>query len=210
MARPRSFDADKVLDAAVECFWRDGMHSASTRALSQRMGIAGPSLYNAFGCKRELFSRALERYADTNTRANLARLESTLAPKQAIHGFFARLIDNLLQRPDPRGCLLINTAMEVDPEDAALCDRISNHLDEIAAFFERTVKAGQIAGDIPRGTDPHDTARMLLSTALGICVQARSRPERGDLEAAMRPALALLDNPTDQRDQDQTDQKGLI
>jgi TetR/AcrR family transcriptional repressor of nem operon len=47
MARPKSFDEDEVLDAAIDCFRRHGLKSASIRDLADEMGIAGPSLYNA-------------------------------------------------------------------------------------------------------------------------------------------------------------------
>ena len=63
VARPRSFDEVSALDAAVACFWDRGYSATSVRDLSAEMGISGPSLYNAFGDKRALFCKALERTA---------------------------------------------------------------------------------------------------------------------------------------------------
>ena len=82
MARPKSFDEDTVLDAATECFRRQGLNAASIRDLAEEMGIAGPSLYNAFGCKRALFIQALERYANCGMRSRFAELERR-GPKAA-------------------------------------------------------------------------------------------------------------------------------
>ena len=59
MARPREFDESAALDAAVDCFWREGYEATSVRDLAARMGITGTSLYNAFGDKRSLFRQAL-------------------------------------------------------------------------------------------------------------------------------------------------------
>ena len=64
MARPREFDDAAVLDAAIDCFWAEGFGGTSIRDLSERMGISGPSLYNAFGDKHGLFIQSIERYLD--------------------------------------------------------------------------------------------------------------------------------------------------
>src|SRR5216684_2122933 len=84
MARPREFDDGAALDAAMDCFWRDGYEATSVRELASSMGITGTSLYNAFGDKRSLFRQVLQRYAERSTRERIARLESTLPPKQAV------------------------------------------------------------------------------------------------------------------------------
>ena len=68
MPRPREFDEAAALEAAMECFWRRGYEATSLRDLTASMGLTAPSLYNAFGGKQELFSRALERYLDRTTR----------------------------------------------------------------------------------------------------------------------------------------------
>jgi AcrR family transcriptional regulator len=62
--RPREFDADEVLDRALDVFWRKGYEGASLSELTEAMGINRPSLYAAFGNKEELFRKALDRYAD--------------------------------------------------------------------------------------------------------------------------------------------------
>ena len=64
MARPREFDEATALEAAIECFWHRGYEATSVRDLADKMGISGPSLYNAYGDKRALFAQALEHYVD--------------------------------------------------------------------------------------------------------------------------------------------------
>ena len=46
--RPRSFDADAVLDEVINVFWELGYEAADTETLSKRTGLTKPSLYNAF------------------------------------------------------------------------------------------------------------------------------------------------------------------
>ena len=97
MPRPREFDETAALDAAVECFWRRGYEATSLRDLTASMGLTAPSLYNAFGDKQDLFARALQRYLDRTTRDRLHRLEESLAPKEAIHCFFAEIVEHSIK-----------------------------------------------------------------------------------------------------------------
>src|SRR5688572_6810389 len=60
--RPRAFDAEKALDAALEVFWRKGYEGTSLPDLTKAMAINRPSLYAAFGNKEQLFRRVLDRY----------------------------------------------------------------------------------------------------------------------------------------------------
>ena len=179
MARPREFDETAALDAAIDCFWRDGYEATSVRDLAAAMGITGTSLYNAFGDKRSLFRQALQRYAQRSTRERIARLESTLPPKQAVRAFLGEIVERSLDDRDRRGCLLVNSALEVAPHDPELGAEVAARLGEIEAFFRRAVTAAQADGSVPPDRDPADLARLLLGRNLG-------RAGAGPLEAAAR------------------------
>ncbi|MCX7311617.1 MAG: TetR/AcrR family transcriptional regulator [Hyphomicrobiales bacterium] len=194
MARPRDFEETDALDAAIGCFWRRGYEATSVRDLAAAMGISGTSLYNAFDDKRTLFVRALDRYMAETARERIHRLERTLPPKQAIRRFIGEVIDRSVDDVERRGCFLINSALEVAPHDPELGEEIAQRLSEIEAFFRRTIKAGQAAGEIPAARDARDLSRLLLGVLLGIRVLARARPERALLEGVARPALGLLDS----------------
>lgn len=193
MARPREFDEAAALDAAMNCFWQDGYQATSVRDLAARMGIAGPSLYNAFGDKRALFRLALQRYAERSMRRRIADLETTLPPREAIRAFVLSVVERSLDDRDRRGCFLVNSALDVAPHDPELGQEIAARLSEIEAFFRRSVVAAQRDGSVPADRDPEDHARLLLGVILGVRVLARSNPQRELLEGVVRPALALLD-----------------
>jgi TetR/AcrR family transcriptional repressor of nem operon len=123
----------------------------------------------------------------------VARLESTLPPKQAVRQFFKEIVERSVNDRERRGCLLINSALEVSPHDPELGAVIADRLGEIEAFFHRSIKAAQADGTVPRDRSAKDIARMLLGVLLGLRVLARSKPERALLEGTVRPALALLD-----------------
>jgi TetR/AcrR family transcriptional regulator, transcriptional repressor for nem operon len=195
MARPREFEEEAALDAATRRFWQDGFAATSVRALAADMGIAGASLYNAFGGKRALFCRALERYAEQSTRARIGRLEESLPPREAVRAFLGEIVARSLADDDRRGCFLVNSALEIAPRDGELAAEIAARLGEIEAFFRRAITRAQADGDLPPDRDAEDLARLLLAVTLGIRVLARSNPRRELLEGAVRPALALLDGP---------------
>lgn len=195
MGRLKEFDEDKAIDGAVDCFWARGYEATSVRDLAEHMGIGGASLYNAYGGKRALFVAALERYANRSSRARIARLEATGRPKQAIEAFLAEIVDRSLKDRARKGCLLVNSALDVAPHDAEIGKVVAGYLEEIRAFFQRNIEAGRRAGQVPRNIDAAGVAAHLLGVLLGLRVLARTRPDRALLERVVSPALRLLDLP---------------
>ena len=110
MARPREFDEAAVLDAAIDRFWRHGYEATSVRDLADEMNIAGASLYNAFGDKRSLYERSLNRYLDQTFRERIRRIEPSLPPREAVIAFLQEIIKRSVTHNQRRGCLLVNSA----------------------------------------------------------------------------------------------------
>jgi TetR/AcrR family transcriptional repressor of nem operon len=191
MARPREFDEEAALIAAIGCFWARGYEAASTRDLADAVGIAGKSLYNAFGDKRGLFRQALERYLQ-GFDVWVSRFEGRMPSRQAISAFFDEIVEQTLCDPDWKGCMLVNSALEVAPHDPDLCQVVAEGPAKVEAFFRRCVAAGQQSGTIPAVQTADDLARHLLAVLLGLRVLARSGPERALLEGLLRPMFSLL------------------
>ncbi|WP_422001690.1 TetR/AcrR family transcriptional regulator [Reyranella sp.] len=193
MARLKAFDEARALDAAVDCFWARGFEATSVRDLTEAMGIGGASLYNAYGDKRALFARSLERYADRSMRQRIARMETGHQPRAAIRAFIAEIIERSLDDRDRKGCLLVNSALDVAPHDAEIGKVVAGYLEEIRAFFRRNVEAARKAGQIPRQADADSLSSHLLGVVLGIRVLARTGAARPILEGVAAPALDLLE-----------------
>ena len=193
MARPREFDEATVLDAAIQCFWKKGFEATSMRDLIDCMGITGASLYNAFGDKRALYCKALTHYLENSFGERVMRLESTLAPRQAVEMFFVEIIDRSMDDAQRRGCMMVNSALEAAPHDPDAQAIVDDFLARAEHFFLRCVEAGQRDGTISCSQPAEDLSRLLLGVLLGIRVLARAKPQRVLLESVLRPALALLD-----------------
>lgn len=192
MARPRQFDAQAALSAAQQTFWAKGYHATSTRELTQAMGLTQPSLYNAFGDKRQLFMQALDDYLNRTLRERIARIEGGYPPAEALVRFFAESVERGATELPHRGCMLINTALEASHEDPELKAAVALELQLLREFFERTIRAAQADGAIASQHDASDAAAMLLSLQVGMRVLSRVMPDRALLEASVRPALASL------------------
>jgi TetR/AcrR family transcriptional regulator, transcriptional repressor for nem operon len=193
MARPREFEETAALDAAVECFWARGYEGTSVRDLAEKMEMTSASLYNAFGDKHSLYRRALNHYVEQSVGDRVARIEARSAGRAAIGAFFEETVGQSLKDRQRKGCMVVNTALELAPHDPEFQKIVAGVLSEVEAFFRRCVTAGQRDGTITTSQSPEDLARLLLSVHLGIRVLARARPERALLEGLMRPVFALLD-----------------
>ncbi|MBW0449580.1 TetR/AcrR family transcriptional regulator [bacterium M00.F.Ca.ET.228.01.1.1] len=195
MARPRGFDEEEVLEAASATFWLKGYEATSTRDLVKCTGLTQPSLYNAFGDKRGLYLRALEHYLDRSLRERIRRLESTMPPAQAITGFFEETIERSVSDPHKRGCMLVNSALEMTPDDEAFRKLVATEIAEIREFFHRCLIAAQKNGTLPQTIRADDAAAHLLATVLGMRVLARVDPQRAVLSSAVASALVLFGLP---------------
>lgn len=193
MGRPRQFDEEAALDLAVEQFWEHGYEATSIRDLAASMGLTTASLYNSFGDKRSLYRQSLNFYVEHSFADRVNRFEASLPPRDAVEAFFAEIVDRSLADPKRKGCMLVNSALELAPHDPEFQRMIAQVLVRVEAFFQRRVESGQADGTISTAQPSADLARMLLAGLLGIRVLARVRPERELFEGIVRPLLAMLD-----------------
>ncbi len=192
MARPREFDEESVLDAAVQCFWEHGYEATSVRDLIEKTGITGASLYNAFGDKRALYQRALDHYVEDSVVDRIRRCEA-LAPREAIGAFFDEIVRRSLDDRQHKGCMLVNAALDVAPNDPGFQRIVAAVLIRVEQFFLGRIEAGQADRTITRSLAAKTLARHLLGVLMGVRVLARVRPERALLDGVVSGALALLD-----------------
>lgn len=192
MPRPRAFNETEALDAAMACFWQRGYQATTVRDLTNAMGLAAPSLYNAFGDKRRLYLTALDRYAAEVMRCRLAELSAAYPPRAAIAELFRSLIERSLAESRRRGCMIINAALEVAPYDPVVRRAVAGHLGELERFFSTSLARARCTGTAPCRVSPEDGGRLLLALLIAIRVAARARPEAELLEGMVRPAFVLL------------------
>jgi AcrR family transcriptional regulator len=188
--RPREFDVDVALDQATELFWRQGYEGTSLNDLTKAMGIAPPSLYAAFGNKRQLFERALERYAEPRRGKVEAALEAPTA-SEAMRAFLEHAVRDGTTPGAPPGCLTITGGLaHSDDEDVSALLTEQRRLTELA--LQKRLKRAIADGDLSSDASPTGLARYFATVAQGIAVQASTGVSRKALASVVEAAVAVL------------------
>jgi len=195
MARPAGFDRNQALDAALKLFWCQGYVATSLGQLLEAMGIGRSSFYAAFGDKRSLFIEVLILFSNRTRRMLLDAREET-GTLDAIRRFFrATLIDAPRDRAR-RGCLMVNTILELTDVDDELSAMAARELDRVEDVFAVGFAAAQAAGAYPAERSPSELAAHLMVLNQGLRVASRKRVSRKALESQVETALSILGMPT--------------
>ncbi|WP_405663697.1 TetR/AcrR family transcriptional regulator [Streptomyces sp. NBC_01166] len=196
MARPRLFDEERALDAAMRLFWLQGYEATSTQDLCEATGLGRSSIYNTFSSKHTLFVRSLTRYLDSMTAGQHALLADTELPATArLRALFTSVIDTEeSNRREGRGigCLGVNTSTELSGRDPEVAELLRRDLELRLASLGDVITAGQLAGEISRRRRPDDLARFLNAVVAGMRVSAQNGADRTTLEAVADGAMDSL------------------
>lgn len=193
MVRQREFDTDKALEAAMQTFWDKGFEATSLSDLTTAMGIQRPSLYAAFGDKKELFETAFRRYTTLHAAQVRSRLQHTSSVKEAFRALFEH-IGAEGDVTDPRhGCFCINTMVELAPHDPKLAVLTREHQMYLAAIFKETIERGQETGELSDDLDAIALSKSLVVSMIGLTVMMKSEPDRSFVQQSIKVTLSLLE-----------------
>ncbi|WP_426955110.1 TetR/AcrR family transcriptional regulator [Muricoccus radiodurans] len=186
--RPRGFDRDAALDAAMHLFWRKGFSATSVADLCAAMGIASPSLYAAFGSKEALYAEAIARYGDLYGPLIWTPMEQGETARASIEGFLMASAATLPACDNPGGCMVtLSTAREEGC--GGLADLIARTRAKAMEGILARLERGVAAGELPPSLDLAAIARFYLSVQQGMAVQARDGAGRRELESVARAAM---------------------
>lgn len=175
MGRPRSFDEDDALLAAMNAFWTKGYDGTSMKDLSAAMGISGPSIYSAFGDKRELYLKTIDRYADVDGCAPIVAFENAETIEEAVRGFLTSVVSHSTQQEGaPRGCFLASCVAMTVGEVAGVAERMEKAIRQtdarLAARFDLEKRCGNLPDDFPAAA----RARLLHDMRQGYVHRSRA------------------------------------
>ncbi|MEO9874400.1 MAG: TetR/AcrR family transcriptional regulator [Anderseniella sp.] len=188
----KTFDLDEATDKAISVFWQKGYEGTSISDLVEGMEINKGSLYNAFGSKKALFDRALLRYDQKNRQKFLRELEALADPVLAIGTLFDGLIAEARTDTGNRGCLLVNTALELPNQSTDVRNMVTGALKEFEGFFKRLILQGQKLGSIPADIEADAASKSLLALVIGLRVLARGAYDAHALSVLKTGALKLI------------------
>lgn len=187
MARPKEFDRDEALEAAIGVFREHGFAGTSAGMLTDAMKIGRQSLYDTFGDKWHLYCSAVERYAAAETRAHLEALRSGSTAIENLRRMIARVVAEA-RKP----CLGVSSISEF----GNACEDLTKTRNAAGRALRKVVVAkvrqAQTDGDVAPGLDPKHAAGFLLASVAAIRLAARGGASDTELRALGRLALKAL------------------
>ncbi|MCR9220660.1 MAG: TetR/AcrR family transcriptional regulator [Alphaproteobacteria bacterium] len=191
MPRSKAFDPDETLDRAMRAFWAGGYEATSVDDLVKATGVNRASLYAAYGDKRSLFLKALDRYMGVSLFSTLDGADPEAPVRDALAALFDRLIARCL---DGRGagCLITNTICEFGARDPEVLETARRALARMENAFDGLVRRGQAGGEFDPAANPREIARFLLNAMQGLQVIAKINPDERALRQIAERTLAAL------------------
>lgn len=187
MARPREFDEEAALDAAIELFGEQGFAGTSTADLTRAMQVGRQSLYDTFGDKWQLYLAALARYAAQESAAHAAALSTGPLALDGLEILLARVRANAA-----KPCLSVSAACEFGrraPDAMAITDAAARALK--AALVAR-LREAQAEGDVAEAVDVGEAADFLAANMDAIRMAARGGAGAVQLQALAELTLRAL------------------
>lgn len=187
MARPREFDEEQALNAAVGVFREHGYEGASAVMLTEAMGIGRQSLYTTFGDKWNLYLAALRQYCSSETNAHLRTLSGQQDGYAGISAFLERVV-----REAQFGCLGIGSICEFADAHSEINEIRQSIGIVLRNALAESVLDAQSNGCISQELGTDSVVNFLLASVTGIRIAARGGADLPHLESLKNIALRVL------------------
>ena len=189
IGRPREFDREAALDAAMLLFWRKGFAATSMNDLCDVMGVRSPSLYAAFGSKEALYIEAVEHYVRTWGPPVWGKLAEGATARESVENLLIAGTEALPKsRATPAGCMAMLGAVgdEWPPAIARVVKKVRL---EMLGNLRTRLEADVTTGELPASTDIDGLSRFYLSIMEGMAIQARDGATQAELKGAAAAAM---------------------
>jgi AcrR family transcriptional regulator len=190
IGRPRGFDRDAALEAAMLLFWRKGFAATSMNDLCDAMGVRSPSLYAAFGGKEALYLEAIAHYVQTIGPPVWDKLAEGATARAGIENLLIAWTESLPKsRATPAGCMALLAAVG-DEWPAAIVRVVKKVRLEMLSTLRARLENAVAKGELPASTDIAGLSRFYLSVFQGMAIQARDGATQAELRAVAAAAMA--------------------
>jgi TetR/AcrR family transcriptional regulator, copper-responsive repressor len=191
--RPRAYQPDIALGKALDLFWKDGFAATSLDDLSAATGMNRPSLYGAFGDKRELYIKSYQRYRDDARAAMRDIFRQEMPIRKRLERIYAVALDIYLSgEAGPRGCFTVMTAASEAVADPEIRAMVLEGFSELDKAFASCFRLAEENGELPATADPAVLAQIASATIHSIAIRARARVPRKELEAITKGAIDVM------------------
>ena len=192
MARPREFDMDQALDAAMGTFWTQGYEATSMTDLVEATGLQKGSLYKAFVDKHDIFMQSLSRYLDGASQKMSEVLSGTPTPVDGLRGWLLGVVLLCRDQPVQRGCFAMNTAVELGPHDPEARALIKRHHARASSLLTETIVSGQQLGQIRTDISAETLSKSLFVFSAGMLGTTKVLGDSVNTEEMIEAALTMI------------------
>ena len=193
MPRTVEFERDAVLESAMQQFWKNGYQATSMRDISACTGLQPGSIYSAFRNKRSIFIDTLERYFKQRLEFIVASFSTDEPALVRFRNFFDLIIKSSLSQDGRKGCLMVNTILEISDNDSEIKGRINEVFQEIELIFKQALDDAKTEGILPKDKDVDGLAKLIITTIHGIRVLNKTRPEKDTLDAIFNSLMSAIE-----------------
>jgi AcrR family transcriptional regulator len=191
--RPRAYQPEIALGKALDLFRKDGFAATSLDDLSAATGMNRPSLYGAFGDKRELYIKSYQRYRADARAAMIDIFGDELPIRKRLEKIYAVALDIYLSgEAGPRGCFTVMTAASEAVADPDIRAMVLEGFVELDKAFASCFHLARENGELPVTADPMALAQIASATIHTIAIRARARVPRKELEAIVKGAIDVM------------------
>lgn len=174
---------ERLLAAANELFYAEGVHTVGIDRVIGRAGVAKASLYSTYGSKDALVRAYLESRHEGIRARMQAAVEGASTPRDALLAVFETLADRI-SAPDYRGCAFVRASAESDDDVAMQTSReFRGWLHDLLVGLAREAGAA----------DAETLARQLVMVYDGAGLGVRMDQNADSGRQAVAAAQALVD-----------------
>jgi AcrR family transcriptional regulator len=191
--RPRAYEPDVALGKALDLFRQGGFAATSLDDLSTATGMNRPSLYGAFGDKRELYIKTYQRYRDDARAATTDIFREEMPVRKRLARIYAIALDIYLSgEAGPRGCFTVMTAASEAVSDPEIRAMVLDALVGLDKAFARCFQRAKESGELAQTANPAVLGQLASATIHTIAIRARAGVPRGELEAIVNGAIDVM------------------
>jgi TetR/AcrR family transcriptional repressor of nem operon len=190
--RPREFEMEGALDAAMLLFRERGYHDTSLTDLGSAMRLAPGSIYKAFKDKREIFLAVFNRYTRGRHEALERALQAHGTGRSKLEAALLFLAETSHGSEGRAGCLVVGSTTDVTTFDPEVASEVARAVQRMERRFRDLVKLGHADGSLTKSLDPDVTANTLLCFTQGLRVVGKIGRTRAEMTASIAQVMSFL------------------
>ena len=176
----------RIIDAAIACFGRDGFHGASMQQICAEASMSPGALYRYFPSKVSIIAAIAEAERDGH-KVFFERLAQADDPVEALASIGIDKLEQLLSGPNAALCAETMAEAIRNPEVRGMFDR---NMAEARAAVVAALKRGQERGMVDPALDVETACQLIMAMGDGLSVHQSLDPTL--TAARFRPVLQLL------------------